>query len=158
MRSRVGVRSRRELRWNADAEVLQKADKVPSPSRSHGSRAERIFQDQVPANDPGKNLTQGGIAIGISRAGNGNQGSEFGIAQPGEHATGSGQNERQHDCRPGVLSGCRSGQNEDARADDGADTQRDQVNRAQSPLKAVFPRLRCLLRKHVEGFALQEIG
>ena len=41
---------------------------------------------------------------------------------------------------PGVLGGHRAGEHEDAGADDGADTQRRQVQRSQCALEAVIGR------------------
>src|SRR5450756_535211 len=93
----MGVRGRGQLRRNANPEVLKEANEISAPAGGHGGRPERVFQKEVPANDPGEDFAEGGVAVGVSRTGDGNQRSEFGITESGEHAAGSSQNEGQHD-------------------------------------------------------------
>src|SRR5438309_6452803 len=121
-----------------NAEVAEEAEQVTAPSRSHGSRAEGVFQHQVPADDPGKYLTERCVAIGISRAGNGDGGSKFRIAQSGKHAARCGQNERKDDGWSGKLRRRGSSKNKDSRADNCANTESDQVVDAERPLEAVL--------------------
>ena len=68
------------LRRQIDPVVLEKCHQCAAPAAGHRGRAESIFEDQVPADDPGKDLTQRGVAVGVGRAGDGDQRSEFRIA------------------------------------------------------------------------------
>src|SRR5437660_6882145 len=105
-----------------DAKVAEQAEQIAAPSGSHGCCAKSVFQHQVPANDPGKYLTQGSVAIGISRTGNGDGGSKFRIAQSRKHAARRGQNERKDDGWSGKLRRRGSSKNKDSRADNRANT------------------------------------
>src|SRR5262245_11054152 len=54
-------------RWGQlNAKVAKKADDVSTPTRSYRRCTKGVFEDQVPADDPGEYLAQGCIAIGIS--------------------------------------------------------------------------------------------
>ena len=62
----------------------------------------------------------------------------FGIAETGEQAAQAGDGEGDHHARAGISGGGVAGEHEDAGADDGADAQRDQMQRAQRPLQVAF--------------------
>ena len=68
-----------ELGRQLNAIVLEEGHQRSTPSGGYGGRAEGIFQDQIPADDPGKDFSQRGVAVGIGRAGNGNKRSELGV-------------------------------------------------------------------------------
>src|ERR1035441_624961 len=69
-------------RWRQmNAIVLQKPIDVTAPAGGNRGRAKGVFQDQIPSNDPGKNLAQSRIAIRIGRSSNRNQRGEFRIAE-----------------------------------------------------------------------------
>ncbi len=104
-----------------DAVVLKESDQGRAPTRSHGSGAKSVFQDKVPADDPGENLAQRGVAIGVGRTGNGYQRGEFGVTQAGEAAGDAGKNIREDDSGSGKLRRGGPGNNEDSGADDCAD-------------------------------------
>src|SRR5271167_65002 len=154
----VGVRRRRKLRRDMYAEVLQEADEVAAPAGGDGGRAESVFQDEIPADDPGEEFAQGRVAVGVSRTRDGDQRGEFGIAQAGEDTAQSGQHEGQYDRRTCILSGRRSGEHKNSGADDSADTQSNEVYGAQGPLQTMFTGLGRLTRQHVEGLAFQQIS
>ena len=63
--------------------------------------------------------------------------------------------EREHEGRAGFVVRRDSGQHEDAGADDGADAQARQPDRAEYPLQAVFPLH--LLEELVQGFRREEL-
>ena len=71
-----------ELRRQMEMQLLQQAYEVSRPTGSNGGRAEGILEHQVPADDPSHQFAQGGIAVGIGGAGNGDDGCELGIAEP----------------------------------------------------------------------------
>src|SRR6185437_5071069 len=131
------ARSAGQLGAEADAEVLQKTKHITAPPGGHSGGAEGILQDQVPANDPGENLTQSGVAVSVGRAGDGNHGGELGVAEAGENAANPGNDKGKNDGGPGVHGRGRSRQNENAGADNGADSQGNQVARSQGALQAV---------------------
>src|ERR1700679_2298841 len=67
------ARGQREPRRYSNPEVFQEAEQVTAPTGGDGRRTEGIFQDQVPADDPGEDLAQSRISVGVSRTGNRNQ-------------------------------------------------------------------------------------
>ena len=119
------ARSKRQPRRYADTKILHKAEDITAPSGGDGSRTEGILQDQIPADDPGENLAECGIAVGISRTGDGNQGCEFRVAESGENAGDSSQDERKHNSRPGIFCGGRASKNKNSGANDRPDTKCD---------------------------------
>ena len=66
---------------NMNAKILQEADDVTAPAGGHGGRAECVFKNQIPADDPGEDLTERRIAIGVSRACDRNQRRELRVAE-----------------------------------------------------------------------------
>ena len=61
---------------------------------------------------------------------------KFRVAKPGERAGQPGEDEGINDARPGVLRGGMAGEHENARADDGADAQRREIDRAERAFEA----------------------
>jgi len=86
----------------------------------------------IPADDPGDQFADAGIGIAVSAAGAADRARQFRIAQCGEGAGDTGQNERQYDGRPGMLCRDHTGEHENARADDAADTQHSQIKSAEA--------------------------
>jgi hypothetical protein len=68
----VPVRARCRCR-EFDAEVAEQADEVSAPAGCDGGCAEGILEYQIPANDPGEDLTQRRVAVGVSRTGDRNR-------------------------------------------------------------------------------------
>src|SRR5208337_3562040 len=117
-----------------NAIVLKKAVDVAAPTGGDRGGAKGVFQDQVPSDDPGKNLAQGRVTVGVGGTGDRNQRREFRIAKASERTRDARKNKGKHDGGSGVLRGRRSSQDKNARPDDGADAERNQVRRAQRPL------------------------
>ena len=86
-----------------DAEPGQHALEVPGPAVRHGGRSHRVFEHQVPANDPGEQLTQGGVGVGIGRPGDRHHRRELRIAQGREDARHPGEHVREHQGWPGDV-------------------------------------------------------
>src|SRR5580698_4096441 len=107
-----------DLRWEIDVELLQEAVEVARPSRGDGGSAEGVFEAEVPANDPGDEFAERGVAIGVGGAGDGNDGGEFRIAETGEGTGESGDDEAESHGRTCAQSRGLAGEREDARADD----------------------------------------
>ncbi|VVB47148.1 hypothetical protein RHAL1_02661 [Beijerinckiaceae bacterium RH AL1] len=117
----LGAGRRGEGRRNGDADVLEQAERVLAPADGDGRGAHRIFEDEIPADDPGEDLAERRGGIGVGGAGDRQHRGELGIAEADEGAGDAAEHEGQHDRRPGVVGGGGSGQNEDAGADDRAD-------------------------------------
>ena len=119
---------------------------VVAPRDRHGDVADRVLEDQVPADNPRDQLPQRRVGVRVGAAGLRNHRGELGVAEPRERARATQQNERQHQCRPGAVAdhlavrtdlpgGRGPDRAEDAGADDGADGEHDQVARAQHALE-----------------------
>ena len=67
--------------WNIHAEVVEEFDGVAGPSDGDGGGGEQVFQDQIPADDPGEEFAEASIGIGIGAAGGGNHSSVFGVTE-----------------------------------------------------------------------------
>ncbi len=145
-----------ELRRQVNVQLLQQAHEVSRPAGGHGGGAEGVFEHQVPADDPGDQLAQGGIAIGVGGAGDGNDGGELRVAKPGKGAGDAGKDKAESDRWTGVERSGLAGQHEDPGADDGADAEGDEVDRAERAPECVFPHLVGLFGEYREGFGCQE--
>src|SRR5215208_5379252 len=73
------------------AELMQQRDETAGPADRDRRRAERVLEDQVPADDPGDELAERRVGVGIGGTGDRHGGGKFGIAQRGQHAGQSGQ-------------------------------------------------------------------
>src|SRR5258708_6463013 len=99
---------------------------------AQGGGGDEISQEQIPADDQGDKLTDAGIGVAVSATRAADGARELGVGESGEGAGGTGQNERQHDRRAGMLSRDHAGEHEYARADDAADSQHGEVKRAKA--------------------------
>ena len=131
-------RRMRPLVGDTQAEPPEHAIDVLAPGDGDGGGADRVLEHQIPADDPGDELAHGGIGVGVGAAGDGNHRGEFGVAEAGESATDAGDDEGEHDRRTRAIGDGGRGADEQARADDPADTERDQVHRPERALQAVF--------------------
>ena len=80
----IGGRDPHERRM--DAEPVHQIDDVCGEADADAHVAEGVFEDQVPADDPGHELAESGVGIGVRRAGDGDHGGDFGVAEAGEGA------------------------------------------------------------------------
>ncbi len=55
---------------------------------------EGVFEDQIPADDPGDEFAEGGVGVGVGGTGDGDHRSQFGVAEAGEHADDGDEDER----------------------------------------------------------------
>ena len=85
-----------------DAEPDEQAIRISGKPHRHGHVGDGIFQDQVPADNPGDNFTECSIRIGISAAGDGDHRGELGVTEPGERADQRDQQKRERDGRSGA--------------------------------------------------------
>ena len=103
-----------------------------------------------------KNLAERRVAVGVGRAGDRDHRGELGVAEAGEGAPEPGEDEREDDRRPGELGRRRAGDDEDAGPDDGADPERDEVERAERPLQLALAF--GLAQNLVERFGRKQFG
>ena len=54
-----------EERWKRDPEVGEKGDDVAGPPHRHRGGAKRVLEHQIPADDPGDELTERRVSIGV---------------------------------------------------------------------------------------------
>src|SRR5205085_7444749 len=77
-------------------------DEVSGPTDRHGHVADGVFQNEIPADDPSDNFTECRIRIGVSRAGDGNHGGEFGVTKRGKAASNCSNDKRKDYRRTGA--------------------------------------------------------
>ena len=73
-------------RGSVNAQIMQEQRHIARPADHHGGRAQRVFQNQVPANNPRHLLPARGRGIGIGASGAGNERGKLGAAQAHERA------------------------------------------------------------------------
>src|SRR5258708_14700704 len=71
-------------------------------SHAHRHVADSVFQNQIPADDPGDEFAHGRVGIGIGATCNRNHGSQFGVAESCERTHNCHQDERKRQPRPGA--------------------------------------------------------
>ena len=114
--------------------VQDRAGEIARPADRHRRGGDGIFEDQRPADRPGEKFAHGRIAVGVGGAGDGDHRGDFGVAKRGDDAHRAGDDEGQHQARTGLLR-AGGGEHENARADDAADAEQGQLERAQRPVK-----------------------
>ena len=130
----------RQRRGEVDVDVLQQADEVPRPADADGGRPHRILEDEVPADDPRHELAHRGVGVGVRAPGHGDGARHLGVAQARERARDPGGDERERYRGTSVAGRSETGEDEDARTDDGTDAEGGEVQRAQGLLKRPLPR------------------
>ena len=139
-----------------DMQDVEQLDKVVGPAGRNRARAHGIFEGQVPADNPGEDLAQGGIGIGVGAARQRNHGGEFRIAQCREGATQSGKNEGKHQGRAGVVRS-QARHHKNAGADDRAHPERSQLEGSERALQTVFAAFLGLIEQRVQRLFRQQI-
>ena len=139
-----------------DVEDFQQLDEVVGPSGRYRAGAHSVFQRKVPADDPGEDFAHGGIGIRVRASRQRDHGGELGVTQAGERAPQSRQYKGQHQAGAGVVR-AQARHHEDTRADNGADSQRGELEHAQGPLQAVFAGLPGFGQQHLERLANKKV-
>ncbi len=177
------IRGRDPAQRGMPAKPVERRRHVRGKTDADGHVADRVFQDEVPADDPRDQLAHGGVGVGVGAAGDGDHGRQFGIAKSGEGANDGHQNQRErqrracagaaerrgvmHDVvrKRAVQNGCgiefltgdgRPYDGEDAGANDRADAEPGERPRPQRLLQPVFRLLR-LGDQLVNGLACEEL-
>ena len=95
-----GGRGQSRIEPNVE-DVLQEGIEVVGPAGGDDAGADRVFEDQVPADDPGDQLAQRRIGVGIGAAGHRHHAGQLRVAERGEAAADGRQQEREHERRAG---------------------------------------------------------
>src|SRR6266700_3067960 len=118
------------------------AVEILAPCNRNGRSANGILQPEVPADNPGNELSHGRVGIRISAARNWNHRSEFRIAQSREGTADTRNNKCQGDRGARPVGNRSGGSHKQTSADNSADSEHYQIHGAERPLKAM---LACLL-------------
>src|SRR5579859_498917 len=129
-KSKRGRRIKRKLH----TKETQKTADVAAPADGDSCRSESVFKDECPTDDPSHNLAHGRIAVGICAAGNRNHRSKLRVTQAREDTAYAGDYEGKHNGRPGELRRGDTCQRENARANNRANAEGDQVYRPERAL------------------------
>src|SRR5262249_39916487 len=123
----IGKRRGRKLVRDRDAKVAQKTHDVARPADGDCRRAERIFEDQVPADDPGDEFAKGGIGKGVGAPGDWDGRRHLRIAKTRKRASNPAKYEREGNGGTGVGGCGMTGEHENARPDDATDAERNEA-------------------------------
>ncbi len=74
---------------------------VGGEADGHDHVADDVFEDEVPADDPGEDFAQRRVGVGVGAAGDGNHRGQFGVAESGKAAGHGDQEERDGNRRTG---------------------------------------------------------
>ncbi len=150
----------RDPRRDGDAEAGDEGLEVVAPADGDGHVAHGVLDDQIPADDPGDDLAQRRVRVGVGAPRDGDHRGELGVAERREATRDPGQDERHDEGRsgagPGGVAGRRrADRREDAGPDDGADAEQDDVEGSEGPFELVFGR-RALGHDGVEALGPEE--
>src|SRR5579864_4275245 len=87
----------RPLIWKLPVEPTQDTVCVLAPCRRNGGCGNCVFENKVPANNPGDKFAHGRVGVGVGTARNWNHRSKLGVTKAGKGAADSGDDERKHD-------------------------------------------------------------
>ncbi len=125
---------------NMNTEAFEEAIEVACPADGDRDSADAVFENEVPADNPGHQFAECRIRISISTTGDRYGGGHLGVAQAGEGAGDRADDERKDDGRAGVRGGRVAGQDEDAGADDAADADHHQIGGGEGTFQRPVPR------------------
>ena len=115
------------------ASRLQQADDISRPAARDSTRPHGILKYEVPADKPRKELADRRIGVGIGGARHRHHRSQLGIRHADETAGDAGDQEGQHECRSCIFGSRYTRQHENARADNDADAEQRDIERAHGP-------------------------
>ena len=118
---------------------MQQLLEVTRPGNRHGDVANGVFENQIPADDPSEEFAQGGVGVGIGRAGHGHHRGEFRVTERRE-STGDERNHQRRSRARRVHATCRrrADGGEDARADNGSDAEERELQGAEAAFELAF--------------------
>src|SRR5437667_5447196 len=101
--------------------------KVRGPAVRDRGGSDCVFKDQIPADDPGEEFTEGRVRVRVSRAGDRHHRSKLCVTERGEYTSESRHHKREHQGGAGAIVRGYTRQDENARADNRADTEGRQL-------------------------------
>ena len=107
------VRRRDPAQIRMPAEPVEHVHQMRGEAHAYRHVADRIFQNQVPADDPCDQLTHGRVGVGIGAARDRDHGRQFGVTQRGEAAHDGHQHQR--NCERRSCAGTAQSSQHDAR-------------------------------------------
>ena len=110
------------------AELRQQTRHVARPPDRDGSDRKGVLQNQVPADEPGKDLAERGMCVGVRAPRHRNHRGELRVTECHERAAAAGDDEREHQRRAGLVGRGGARQHENAGPDDGADSEGRQAH------------------------------
>ena len=149
---RVGDRVRQR---QAEQRVEQLVE-VRAPADGDGGDRHAALEDQVPADDPGRQLAERGVVVGVGAAGHRDGGGQLREGRRREHAGHAGEDEGEHDRRPRGRDRLAD-DHEDAGADDRAEPSAVRPRAPTARLTWVVLLLR-LLDEGVDRLGGEEVG
>ena len=155
MHLRIGAEKRgavagRHPHGQLQAETAQQRIEIVAPRNRDRDVADRVLENQVPADDPRNELAKRRVRVRIGAPRLRNHGGQFRVAQTRQRACGAEQQERKHERGSGAgpnhftvwsdLTRRRSADRaEDPGADHRADREHDQIARAERPPESLRP-------------------
>src|SRR6185295_6895750 len=106
---------------------------IVGPAYGNRNVSDRVFDDQIPANDPRHDFTERCVRVCVSRTGDRDHRGKLGIAKSSEAANDCGNDKRDHQRRTGAwavrIAGSGSTDScEDSSTDDGAYSEKRELN------------------------------
>ncbi len=128
-------RGRGDHGGKVEPEVIEQAHEIARPAHPDGGGSHGVFEHQVPADDPGDELAHGGVGVGVRAPGHRHGAGHLGVAETRQSAGDGGHDERERHRRARVQRRRDAGQHEDSGADDGADAEHGEIERAERALQ-----------------------
>ena len=89
------------------AEPIEEIHDVLGEAHAYGHIADGVFEDEIPADDPGDDFAHGGVGVGIRAAGNRNHRGEFGVTDGSKPAHDGDEHKRESNRRTGTRTAKR---------------------------------------------------
>jgi hypothetical protein len=135
---------------NAD-EVLE----VLRPAMSHGRGCHRVFQYEIPSNDPREELAERRVGVRVRGPRHRDDGGKLRVAHCSKDAAYSRDDEGEHEGWTGRIMRGHAHEDEDPGPDDGADPEARELDRTEHPTQPVLSFQ--LLEEHLEGLSREEV-
>ena len=107
------IGGRDPARAGMQAEPVEQVDDMGGEADADAHVGAGVLEDQIPADDPGDELAERGVGVGVGRAGDGNHGGQLGVAEAGERADEGHQHHGEGDGGTGAGTAGERGVGED---------------------------------------------
>src|SRR6266576_3244570 len=115
--------------WKLDSHFAEQGDEVTRPPDGNRRGAEGVLEYEVPTDNPGDQLAQSCVSVGVGAAGYGNHARQLGVAESRKNAGDAGQHYRERERGSGVLGGDLTADDEDSCSNHGTDAEGDEGKR-----------------------------